>query len=131
MHNASLAPGQKPLEPVSQERLLGVILATFEQLWNKFVQTGTFSDFTGLYSDIWLHSNQEVTLVDTEPPTKAKIVGISSDYGMLRAVPAGSTVSSGDAEAWGKSATSREPFIDLQPDGNSFDMLQNLIRRKE
>ncbi len=94
------------------------------------MQHGSFEPFRALYSDVWLHSDQEVTLSDTVPPTEARIVGISSDFGMLRAVPRTSEVVSADAEAWGKSETSRAPFIDLQPDGNSFDMLQNLIRRK-
>ncbi|KDN37679.1 class II aaRS and biotin synthetase [Tilletiaria anomala UBC 951] len=131
IHNATLPTDRSALPLVSQEALLGAILATFEQLWNIFIKTGTFEPFKELYRDIWLHSDQEATLMDTDPPTHARIVGISSDFGMLRAVPVEHQITSADYDAWSKSATTTSPFIDLQPDGNSFDMLQNLIRRKE
>lgn len=131
-------PNQKPLEIVSQERFAGAILATFERMWNTFLKNGgSFMPFIEAYRRAWLHSDQETLLSDTIPPTRARIVGITSDHGLLRCVPvhADGTSSFGqvnaDSElAWG-SSTSAGQFIDLQPDGNSFDMLQNLIRRKE
>lgn len=131
-------PDQKPLEIVSQERFAGAILATFERMWNTFLRNGgSFVPFIEAYRRAWLHSDQETLLSDTVPPTRARIVGITSDHGLLRCVPvhADGTMSYGqinaDSElAWGSSAFAGQ-FIDLQPDGNSFDMLQNLIRRKE
>jgi len=52
-------------------------------------------------------------------------VGITPNHGLLRTVPLGDashTVSS--------NPFMRESFIDLQPDGNSFDMFSGLIRTK-
>lgn len=51
----------------------------------------------------------------THNDEKAKIVGITSDYGMLEAVSVNK---------------SRVKFT-LQPDGNSFDMLKGLIIKKQ
>ncbi len=60
-----------------------------------------------------------------------RIVGISSDFGLLQAVPRTSTVYAKDARAWGDTKDSQASgIIQLQPDGNSFDMLQNLVKRK-
>jgi hypothetical protein len=59
-------------------------------------------------------SDQVVTLADTGK--QVRIVGITEDYGFLRTVP----LENPDA-----------PAIILSPDGNSFDMLHNLIRRVE
>lgn len=71
-------------------------------------------------------------LQDTNPPTPVRIVGISTDHGTLRAVPLDRQVYSDSPGAWGgNTARAGGDFIDLQPDGNSFDMLQNLIRKKE
>lgn len=131
-------PDQTPLKIISQERFAGAILATFERMWNTFLRNGgSFVPFIEAYRRAWLHSDQETLLSDTVPPTRARIVGITSDHGLLRCVPvhADGTTSFGqinaDSElAWGSSVSAGQ-FIDLQPDGNSFDMLQNLIRRKE
>lgn len=125
------------LDVVSQERFAGAILATLERMWNTFVGAGgNFSPFVEAYRRAWLHSDQETLLSDTVPPTRARIVGITSDYGLLRCVPIpdGPTAfvpaDTFSPASWGPSKASGQ-WIDLQPDGNSFDMLQNLIRRKE
>ena len=55
-----------------------------------------------------------MTLSSVSPPVAVRIVGITADHGLLRTVP----------ERGG------EAFIDLQPDGNSFDMMANLIKTK-
>jgi biotin---protein ligase len=47
-----------------------------------------------------------------------RIVGIT-DYGLLRTVP--------ERRAWG---AEDEGFVDLQPDGNSFDMMAGMIKVK-
>lgn len=59
---------------------------------------------------------------------QVRIVGITNDYGMLRTVRPGSDITPRDALAWG-SGTHPE-VIDVMPDGNSFDMLQGLVRPK-
>jgi biotin---protein ligase len=54
------------------------------------------------------------------PPKKVRIVGITNDYGLLRTVP----------ERTGWNSEDEEAFIDLQPDGNSFDIMAGLIKTK-
>jgi biotin---protein ligase len=53
------------------------------------------------------------------PPKAVRITGITSDYGLLRTLPERTGWSSGN-----------EGFIDLQPDGNSFDIMAGLIKSK-
>lgn len=56
-----------------------------------------------------------MTLSTVTPPISVRIVGITLDFGLLRTIP--------DDNFTGG-------FIDLQPDGNSFDMMAGLIKRK-
>ncbi len=63
-------------------------------------------------------SDQIVTLTSTTPHRRVRIVGITSDHGLLRTVPEGG----GYAGSQG--------FIDLQPDGNTFDLMSGLIMMK-
>ncbi|CEH14264.1 Biotin holocarboxylase synthetase/biotin-protein ligase [Ceraceosorus bombacis] len=132
-HNSRLCAGEAALELVSQEKLAGAVLATLEKLWRIFAGGGgSFEPFIPLYEQVWLHSDQETTLYDREPPQRARIVGIAADHGTLRAVPIESKLTSTSPGAWGNagSGIAEEPWIDLQPDGNSFDMIKNLIRTK-
>ncbi|KAK0498792.1 class II aaRS and biotin synthetase [Armillaria luteobubalina] len=106
--------------PLSMETIAAVILAKFEKMWTVFVQSkGSFEPFMGLYLNRWLHSDQLVTLTTTVPPKKVRVSGITSDHGLLRAVPERTGWSSGD-----------DGFIDLQPDGNSFDLMAGMIKSK-
>jgi biotin---protein ligase len=59
-----------------------------------------------------------VTLTTTTPHKRVRVVGITSDYGLLRTVPERGSYDSPDG------------FIDLQPDGNSFDLMAGLIMTK-
>lgn len=54
------------------------------------------------------------------PSIAVRIVGITEDYGLLRTIPVVSNHRLGQSDA----------FVDLQPDGNSFDMMAGLIRAK-
>lgn len=63
-------------------------------------------------------SDQLVTLTTVSPPQKVRITGITADHGLLRTVP----------ERDGRGTD--QGFIDLQPDGNSFDMMANMIKTK-
>lgn len=63
-------------------------------------------------------SDQVITLLTVDPPISVRIVSITTDYGLLRTLPQDSYRLSDDA------------YIDLQPDGNSFDMMAGLIRAK-
>lgn len=55
----------------------------------------------------------------TNPPTKVRICGINTETGFLQTLPErGQYIPGGTG------------FIDLQPDGNSFDMMAGLIKTK-
>ncbi|PWN27839.1 hypothetical protein BDZ90DRAFT_173286 [Jaminaea rosea] len=146
-HNAATGAS---LPHVTQEKLAGAVLASFERVWADFLACGgqwaTPSGFGGpslaqRYRDVWLHSDQPTLLTTVSPPQEVRIVGIAADTGMLRVVPAsgpgaragfsaGSTLSCDDDAAWSPSLRGRDDVWHLQPDGNSFDMLKNLIKVK-
>ena len=98
---------------ITLERVLAAIMDRFSTMWDDFLAHGSFDPFMGRYIQAWIHSDQVITI--EEPERRVRIVGITPDYGLLRTEPV-------DAGVPG--------FIDLQPDGNSFDMLANLVKRK-
>jgi len=105
---------------LSMEHTAAVIMAKFEVMWSTFVShRGSFDPFMQLYLERWLHSDQPVTLTTTVPPKQVRITGITPDHGLLRTIPVRTGWSSGD-----------DGFIDLQPDGNSFDIMAGMIRTK-
>lgn len=102
----------------------------FEPMWNEFVTEASFDPFLDQYLASWIHrsvmhtassgfranhtkcSGQIVTLEASGQ--KAEILGISLDHGFLIT----------------ELLDGSRQMVELQPDGNSFDMLQNLIKRK-
>ena len=57
-----------------------------------------------------------------DPPQLVRIVGITPEHGLLRTMP----------ESRGGYLSNRgDAFIDLQPDGNSFDLMAGLIKAKQ
>jgi len=117
------------------ENMAATIMAIFGQMWDQFISaSGSFEPFVDLYLDSWIHSyvrlspsklityhasrDQLVTLETVNPPIKVRIVGITPDYGLLRTLPESSR------------GVTEQDFIDLQPDGNSFDMMAGLIKTK-
>jgi biotin--protein ligase len=94
---------------------------------------------------------QEVTLTTTEPHTRLRVQSITPDHGLLRCV-ALSSQSAGSGSgltplydrgdfggddrvnvSYGMGAgagRAKVEYVDLQPDGNSFDMMSGLIKRK-
>lgn len=70
--------------------------------------------------------NQEVTLTTVTPHQRLRIVGITPDYGLLRCVPISASSSLYGRDVEGSSAE----FVELQPDGNSFDLMAGMIKRK-
>ncbi|KAH9941532.1 hypothetical protein B0H21DRAFT_544431 [Amylocystis lapponica] len=104
----------------SMERTMAAVMARFAPMWETFLaHGGAFAPFMDEYLETWLHSDQLVTLTTTTPPQKVRITGIT-EHGLLRTVP--------ERDGW--SGVSRPEFVDLQPDGNSFDMLNGLIKTK-
>jgi biotin--protein ligase len=106
-----------PLKAFTQEKLLASILAQFENLYSTFCQAGFTRDMEGDYYDNWLHTDQVVTL-ETEGGVKARIKGITRDWGLLLAEELG----------WEDRPTGK--LITLQSDSNSFDFFRGLVRRK-
>ncbi|KAK6411277.1 biotin holocarboxylase synthetase [Oleoguttula sp. CCFEE 5521] len=101
----------------SLERLLASILANFEGLYTRFCRTGFDTVFEQSYYRSWLHSEQIVTL-ETQGGVKARIKGISTDWGLLVAEELGFG-DRGTGKRW-----------ELQSDSNSFDFFRGLVRRK-
>ena len=76
--------------------------------------------FSVLSLTVRTYSDQLVTVTTVDPPQKVRIVGITSDHGLLRTVL--------QSDSWASAKTNG--FIDLQPDGNSFDLMAGLIKAK-
>lgn len=94
------------LAPCTTEQLIGRCVTYIESLVDMFQKEGLES-FRQKYYEKWLHSDCEVTL-QSEGNIKVTIKGLD-DYGyLLVKTPAGDKIS-------------------VQPDGNSFDMMKNLI----
>lgn len=118
-----------PDETVTQERCAGAIMAALESLVRVFADADyTFGPFANAYRDAWLHSDQPVELSDAPGEPRRRMVGITSDFGLLRTVPYDAPMRATDPRAW--SAAPIPGAVDVQPDGNSFDMLRGLVRRK-
>jgi biotin--protein ligase len=64
-------------------------------------------------------SDQVVTLTTVTPPMKVRILEITPNHGLLRTVPETSGWNIGEKE-----------YVDLQPDGNSFDIMAGMIKAK-
>lgn len=103
--------------PVTLEKLLARILTTFEDLYTRFLRSGFDRGFEEMYYEDWLHMHQIVTL-EEEGGVRARIKGITRDYGLLLAEELG----------WGDRPTGR--VWQLQSDSNSFDFFRGLVKRK-
>ena len=112
----------KKLEPFRIERLLARILTRLEVLYGEFCRNGFSRDLEGKYYQHWLHSNQIVTL-EAEGGVRARVVGITRDWGMLMAQEVAGDGSSGALRPTGK-------VWALQSDENSFDFWRGLVKRK-
>ncbi|KAK7942746.1 biotin-protein ligase [Apiospora aurea] len=106
----ALLPSHLP--PFRIERLVARILTRLEALYKLFVRKGFTTELERVYYGHWLHGRQEVTL-EAEGGVKARIVGITRDWGMLMAEEIGS------GKMWA-----------LQSDENSFDFFKGLVKRK-
>jgi biotin--protein ligase len=96
--------------PFTLESLLARILACFEALYTRFLDTGFDTYLEHLYYRDWLHMDQIITL-ETQDGARARIKGITRDYGLLVAEELG----------WEDRPTGRK--WELQSDSNSFDFV--------
>lgn len=106
------------LAPLELEKLHALYMNNLETLVKRFVDSGA-SAILPEYYDLWLHSNQIVTLTDHNN-ARAMITGITEDYGLLIAkelMPGSNSHFTGS-------------IYHLQPDGNTFDIFKGLISKK-
>lgn len=101
-----------PLPPFEHEILLAKIMYTVNQFYSVFEHSG-ISPFLLLYYKRWFHSHQIVTVTAHGTNRQCKIEGITTDHGLLvvRDTTTGET-------------------LELQPDGNSFDIFKGLVYQK-
>ncbi|KIK59504.1 hypothetical protein GYMLUDRAFT_44476 [Collybiopsis luxurians FD-317 M1] len=126
------------LSQLTMEGTLAAILGKFEKMWQSFLASGgDFEPWLGMYQDRWLHGDQLVKLTTVNPPMMVRICGITLDHGLLRTLPepgygagAGAGRYEYGAYGYGNNRANGGGFIDLQPDGNSFDLMAGLIKVK-
>jgi biotin---protein ligase len=146
--------GAAQTNPLSMEGTVASVISKFESMWATFIHgEASFEPFMDLYLKRWIHSfvscfsylpfiyltsyftslfsfcffgfdrDQLVTVTSTTPHRQVRVVGITEDHGLLRTIP--------ERSGTGRfGSTSTVEFIDLQPDGNSFDLMANLIKSK-
>lgn len=112
----------KNLPAFQIERLLARILTRFEVLYAEFLRNGFSRNLEERYYRHWLHTDQLVTL-ETEGGVKARVKGITRDWGMLLAEEIRDDGINGALRGTGK-------LFALQSDENSFDFWRGLVRRK-
>jgi len=112
----------KGLAPFRIERLLARILTRLEVLYAEFCRTGFSRELEERYYEHWLHTNQMVTL-EAEGGVRARVLGITRDWGMLKAEEVREDGINGTVNPTGK-------VWALQSDENSFDFWKGLVRRK-
>jgi len=111
----------KSLTPFTLEKLLARILVSFSSIYSTFCRQGFKGELEEMYYRHWLHGEQVVTL-EMEDGARARIKGITNDWGMLLAeelVADGRGVERETGRKWA-----------LQTDSNSFDFFKGLLKRK-
>lgn len=109
--------GKAPYGRFEIERLLSHFMVIWESMLRDFRFQG-FAAFEQMYYDRWLHNGKIVTL-EQYGNAKARIRGISKDFGMLV------------VDELDRNDNPTGKTFELQPDGNSFDMLKGLLKKKQ
>ncbi|XP_059177062.1 biotin--protein ligase-like [Physella acuta] len=94
------------LSPLSVSQLIGRTVTSLESLVQEFERSG-HRGFCQEYYKYWLHTGATVT-VQLDQPTVGEIIGLD-EHGFLSI------------------RTTDNVLMSVQPDGNSFDMMHNLI----
>lgn len=110
-------PAYRSAPPFQLEKLLASILSSFQSLYDTFMITGFDEVMEQMYYEHWLHMDQIVT-IESEGGVRARIKGITRDYGLLVA----------DELGWEDRETGKK--ITLMSDSNSFDFFRGLVKRK-
>lgn len=106
----------KNVPHMPQEVFLARMLSRLNEMFTIFLSQG-FAPIENRYYNAWLHTDKVVTL-ENYNNVKVKILGLTHKYGML------------NAQELDSNGYPTGQFYELQPDGNSFDMLKGLIRNK-
>ncbi|AAS52005.1 ADR085Wp [Eremothecium gossypii ATCC 10895] len=109
--------GLNLLPELSAEELLAKYMNKLDIILKDFVNHGPHVILPRYYK-LWMHSGQVITL--TEHNCRAKISGITPDYGLLIA---NELKQNSNDEYTGK-------VYHLQPDGNTFDIFRGLLSRR-
>lgn len=105
--------GRPPLPAFEHEALLAKLVFTMGQFYSVFERLG-LKPFLPLYYKRWFHLSQRVKVEAGDGRSRDCIIrGITSDYGLLLA----------------EDINTRET-LELQPDGNSFDIFKGLVYKK-
>ncbi len=111
--------------PFAPEKLLASILTSFDSLYTRFLSTGFDDFFLNKYYEYWLHGGQVITL-EAEGGLKARIKGISRDYGLLIVEEVEEDTTQSRGGGWRGTGK----MWKLQSDSNSFDFFRGLMKRK-
>ncbi|KAL2259356.1 hypothetical protein VTK26DRAFT_6993 [Humicola hyalothermophila] len=116
------------------ERLLARILTRLEAVYAQFCRDGFAGALERRYYAHWLHTAQVVTLESEAGSPRARVLGITHDWGLLRAeevVSAEDDERGGDGEVGGEKRWRGTGRVwALQSDENSFDFWKGLVKRK-
>ncbi|ESO02413.1 hypothetical protein HELRODRAFT_65278 [Helobdella robusta] len=108
-HNKLRAGQSEPLPTFTVEEFLGRLISQIDRLIQTY-QSDEGAEFFELYYNYWLHNDQEVTLNSIDGP-RGLINGITK-FGYLSVRLEDGTI------------------VEVHPDGNSFDMMKNLLAPK-
>lgn len=109
----------QPLTPFVPEELLPQILNSFQDLYGMFLEHGWNKHLEQSYYKAWLHNDQIISLQE-EGGIQARIRGVSHDWGMLVV----------EEQGLGSGRPTGRRF-EVTSDGNSFDYMRGLVRRKQ
>lgn len=113
MNELRAAKGLEPLPPFKHEALLAKFMQILNILYPTFEKSG-MKPFLPLYYKRWFHSNQKVSVdVDGHKNKFCTVRGITDDYGLLLVTD----------DITGER-------LELQPDGNSFDIFKGMVYKK-
>lgn len=115
----------RQLQEFTLEKLLARVMSCFGELYSVFCERGFGGRLQGIYEAGWLHGGQVVVL-EEEGGVKARIKGVTGDWGLLRVEEVReASRGGGELEYVGMGRESA-----LQSDSNSFDFFRGLVRRK-
>lgn len=110
---------------LSPATLLAMIMNELEARWDSFLQHG-LSSFQADYENLWLHQNQIVQTKDSAKGQRQGGSGSRRDSIGEKTLTVKSLSETGGLLA----ADADGQRYDLHPDGNTFDFMNGLIRRK-